>query len=276
MSLSQTIPTEFTKLSSLPPELRSIIWQLAVPAQNRVIDCPSFRRIKSAPCPVLFLVCRESKFYAEKSYQRLRFCGRSCNLLMGDLVSLDSDGHQGLPISLDHDIFLIQKRKWWLWRTTVSNPMADAAASRAGRGKMTTACKRIEKFSALGVCRVCVTCRSCREYDSLVRSHCPECSDFREMIFYYNSRIARGRYNQDEIDWSWKWAHRVLEVFYQHRDWNEPRRMFPPDGPCECSLCQPWSRTDRELFALLKCAKPPSRDLNAHAALFKRRAGNRI
>ncbi|KAH6670202.1 hypothetical protein B0J14DRAFT_114480 [Halenospora varia] len=169
MSLSSNVPVEaspvsdmmmgdhlpYTKLdncpkfSHLPTELRAIIWQLAVPIQNRLVDCPSFRRIKRSPCPVLFLVCKEAKSWAGTQYQRLRLYKKSYNLLMGDLVPITEC--TGLPILLDHDIFVIQHRKWSCWIISRSSPARDAESTHNHKKKLSEACKRIEKFSTIGV-----------------------------------------------------------------------------------------------------------------------------
>ena len=96
----------FFKFSSLPAELRTTIWLLAVPRQDRLVKSPTFRPIKHAPC-LLFLVCKEAKACAETQYQLLQRHNKGCNLLMGTLVpSIDANG---LPISLDH------RSLWTLW-----------------------------------------------------------------------------------------------------------------------------------------------------------------
>ncbi|KAH8655733.1 hypothetical protein BX600DRAFT_470234 [Xylariales sp. PMI_506] len=266
-------PAILSKFSQLPPELRSYIWELAVPVQNRFIDCPSFRKIKSAPCPVLFLVCKAAKSSVEKFYQRLRLCRRNCNLLMGKFVPLNNEKYRGVPISLDHDIFLIQNRQWWLWQTSGSKPAEEAMASRHHGKKFTVVCKRIEKFSTLGIRRVCVTCLDCKQdrgyrkaENDWIRALCAGCSDFCEMIFYRNARNGR---DQEELDWSWQWTHRIEEVLYQRHDWDEARQVFPPKEHCPCSLCRPWSRMDRISSGLVHCAKPQPFDFKAHEALFK-------
>ena len=267
----------FRTFSSLPAELRTMIWLLAVPRQDRLVDSPTFRAIKHAPCPVLFLVCKEAKACAETQYQRLQHYNKGYNLLMGTLVS--SIEASGLPISLDHDIFLIQERKWNCWYTGKSNPRKDAIASRRYGKKLTQACERIEKFSASGVRRVCVTCADCtadhgyhrvRQGDSL-QELCHGCSFLCERIFYPGSRATLGDYeNEEELDWPWKWTYRV-EVFHLHYFWDSAKRVFPPLRACRCSLCQPWSRIDREYLQLLKDDDiPKDTDYDMHNTLFQR------
>lgn len=231
----------FFNFSSLPAELRTMIWLLAVPRQDRVVNCPTFRAIKDAPCAALFLVCKEAKACAETQYQRLQPYKKGYNLLMGTLVpSIEASG---LPISLDHDIFLIQSRKWNCWYTGKSNPREDAIASRRHGEKLTRACERIEKFNASGIRRVCVTCVECtvtlgyrgaRQGDSL-QELCHDCSCLCEQIFYPGTRNTLGQNNrQEEIDWAWKWTYRVEEVFRLHHFWDLAKRVFPPPGACRC------------------------------------------
>jgi hypothetical protein len=267
-------PTDF-KFSSLPAELRTIIWVLAVPVQNRLVDSPTFRAIKHAPCPVLFLVCKEAKACAETQYQRLQRYKKGYNLLMGNLIP--AIGAQGLPISLDHDIFLIQDRKWNCWYTGNSNPRVDAMASRTHGKKLTEACERIEKFSASGVRRVCVTCIGCRAHRGYsevkqgdwLQELCHGCSGLCENIFYPGTRARLGR-AQEEQEWVWKWTHRVQEVFHLHYSRDSAKQVFPSLGACECSLCRPWSRMDREYLQLLKDDVPKDPDYNTHDMLFRR------
>ena len=125
----------FFKFSSLPAESRAMIWLLAVPGQYRLVHRPTFRAIKHTPCPVLFLVCKEAKACAETQYQRLQRYNKGYNLLMGTLLS--STEVSSLPISLNHDIFLIQDRKWNCWLTGKSNQREDWKASRT-HGKKPT------------------------------------------------------------------------------------------------------------------------------------------
>lgn len=266
----------FIKFSSLPAELRTMIWLLAVPRQNRLVNSPRFRAIKHAPCPVLFLVCKEAKACAETQYQRLQRYNKGYNLLMGTLVPRAEAS--GLPISLDHGIFLIQDRKWNGWYTGKSNPREDAKASRMHGKKPTQACERIERFSASGVRRVCVTCLDCtanRGYHRAIQGDslqelCYGCSNLCERIFYPGTRATLGQNNQEELDWTWKWTYRVEEVFHLHYFWDSAKRVFPPLGECRCSLCQPWSRMDREYLQLLKDDIPKDTDYDTHNMLFQR------
>lgn len=276
MPLPLPKPT-FVKFSSLPTELRIIIWLLAVSRQDRLVNIPTFRAIKHAPCPVLFLVCKEAKACAETQYQRLQPYNKSYNLLMGTLVpSIEASG---LPISLDHDIFLIQSRKWSCWYTGKSNPRKDATASRTQGKKLTQACKMIEKFSASGLRRVCVTCADCtadlgyhraRQGRSL-QELCHDCSHLCESIFYPGTRALLGHNNdEEELDWVWKWTYRIDEVFHLHYSWDLVERVFPPTGACRCSLCQPWSRMDRQYLQLLKDDITEDLDVDTHNTLFQR------
>lgn len=253
-----------------------MIWLLAVPRQDRLVNSPTFRAIKHAPCPVLFLVCKEAKACAETQYQRLQRYNKGYNLLMGTLAP--GVEASGLPISLDHDIFLIQDRKWNCWYTGKFNPREDAIASRTHRKKLTQACERIERFSASGVRRVYVTCLDCtanRGYhramqgDSL-QELCPGCSNLCERIFYPGTSATLGHNNQEELDWTWKWTYRVEEVFHLHYFWDSAKRVFPPPGACRCSLCQLWSRMDREYLQLLKDDIPKDPDYDTHNTLFQR------
>ncbi|CAG8978569.1 hypothetical protein HYALB_00010532 [Hymenoscyphus albidus] len=120
----------FSKFTSLPAEIRFMIWLLAVPGQNRLVHSPTFRTIKHAPCPVLFLVCKEAKACAETQYQRLQQDNKGYNLMMGTLTPSNITEGGGLPISLGHDIFVIQSRKWNSWHTGKSNLRKGWTASR--------------------------------------------------------------------------------------------------------------------------------------------------
>jgi hypothetical protein len=79
---------------------------------------------------------------------------------MGDFVP--NINARGLPISLDYNIFLVDPGKWSAWYTGNSNTRKDAMASRMYGKRLTEACRKIEKSSASGIRRVCVTCRYCK------------------------------------------------------------------------------------------------------------------
>lgn len=99
----------YMKLDNFPQFsecLSSFDRPFAVPAQDRLVDCPSSRNIKHAPCSVLFLVCEEAKLWAEPYYHRLQPYKRDYDIIMGDLVP--ESNKIGLLISLNHDIFVIQ------------------------------------------------------------------------------------------------------------------------------------------------------------------------
>ncbi|CAG8962187.1 hypothetical protein HYFRA_00005238 [Hymenoscyphus fraxineus] len=143
----------FNKFTNLPAEIRFMIWLLAVPGQNRLVHSPTFRTIKHAPCPVLFLVCKEAKACAETQYQRLQQYNKGYNLLMGTLIPSDVTNVGGLPISLGHDIFVIQSKKWSSWYTGKSNLRKDWTARRRHGKKPSKACERIGRFNARRVRR---------------------------------------------------------------------------------------------------------------------------
>jgi len=129
MKVSMPLPKPpLFKFSSLPAELRTIIWLLAVPRQDRLVNSTTFRAIKHAPCQVLFLVCKEAKACVETQYQRFQRYNKGYNLLMGTLIP--NIKASDLPISFDHDISLIQDRKWRCWFTGKSSLKEDAIATR--------------------------------------------------------------------------------------------------------------------------------------------------
>jgi hypothetical protein len=156
-------------------------------------------------------------------------------------------------------------------------PREDARASRRYGKKLTQACERIEKFSASGVRRVCVTCPECtadhgyhreRQGDSL-QELCHGCSYLWERVFYPGTRATQSNYeDKEELDWPWKWTYRVKEVFHLYYSWNSAKRIFPPLGACRCSLCQPFSRIDREYLRLFKDNIPKDPDYDTHNMLF--------
>ncbi len=116
-----TIYHTFSPITS-PVELRAIIGQLAVPAKNRLANCPSFRRITHALWPVLFLVCRKAKMWAETQYQRLRFCNKGYNLVMGDLIPIN--GNKGLTIDEFRCWFEVKSQAFPSWGSTVDRSTA--------------------------------------------------------------------------------------------------------------------------------------------------------
>jgi hypothetical protein len=204
----------FPKFSDLPMELRQAIWQLAVPVQDRMVDCPALRKIKHASCPILFLVCKEAKLCAETQYHRLQPYKRDYDIVMSDLVPGTTG--KGLPISLDHDIFVVQQSKWRGWYANKCDPVREAEASFNNKKELSEICKWIEKFSANGVRRGCVTCPKCKigrgpfedDTDPWNGHFCTSCSEFCEMIYFSNIR-AMWNENKFQKEWSWRWSHRL-------------------------------------------------------------------
>ncbi len=85
---------------------------------------------------------------------------------------------------------------------------------------------------------------------------------------YTNARVLP-RQGQPRRNWCQQQTHRVQEVFYLRYNWDEARQVFPPKGPCECSLCRPVTRIDRQYLHLVNDEKPDSLDYNKHETLFK-------
>ncbi|KAI0002791.1 hypothetical protein F4779DRAFT_634949 [Xylariaceae sp. FL0662B] len=147
---ASVVAKDFPRFLELPLELRAMIWQFGVRAQNRVVYTDGLRKVKYASCPVLFVVCKESKIWAEKLYKRLL----GDNLLYCKLRPSYFQGY-GPIISLDDDI--IHLGNWKEWAVRCSHPVFwSLECHRTGR-PLPPICRRIEEFSKNIIRRIAVT-----------------------------------------------------------------------------------------------------------------------
>ncbi|KAI0111675.1 hypothetical protein F4814DRAFT_450349 [Daldinia grandis] len=253
-------PGEFHKFQQLPPELRTMIWNFAVWAQDRFVDTYRLRRIKSAPCPVLFLTCKEAKFWAIRQYKRVK----NGDLLYGKIVPASRKA-TGPVISFEHDIVMMGD--WRLWNAPRNSPRRAyprEVAELQSRGlPLRHIHKRIEVLSARGFHRV-----------ALSRPH----QVHPELIFYKDSRRRFTNFPKygGANDWGWGWTHCLEEVWTIDRVQNyidqtitkHVARVFPPvpGDDCSCTLCE---RADMMIGEELSYKKPEPQDLKEHERIFK-------
>ncbi|KAI1498904.1 hypothetical protein F5X99DRAFT_411606 [Biscogniauxia marginata] len=110
MSSPSTPEVTFHCFPRLPSELRIMIWKYGLYSQNRIVGLRvESRHISYAPCPILFLVCQESKSVTVRAYQRLRRADITCEYaypvssrIGGPLVSFETDiFHIRLPVMVE-------------------------------------------------------------------------------------------------------------------------------------------------------------------------------
>ncbi|KAI8962234.1 hypothetical protein F5Y11DRAFT_347670 [Daldinia sp. FL1419] len=250
-------PNNFPQFSSLPPELRAMIWEFAVPAQDRFVDTYRLRKVKSAPCPVLFLVCKESKSWTSKFYKRVR----NGNFLRGKILPIEQEA-AGPVISFEHDIVMIGDWKIWNPRERMGF-VSDIIKRRQDGVALRPIHLQIEKFSKVGLRRVAVN-----------RPH----TVHPEFIYYKNARNRVVNFSNLGVkleDWSWRWTDKVEEVWnvdhiHNQVDGNvkeQVTRIFPPlpGEPCACTLCE---RADFSTTNPPPYKKPGPFDFEEHERLF--------
>ncbi|KAI1503739.1 hypothetical protein F5X99DRAFT_406738 [Biscogniauxia marginata] len=142
---SRTQP--FTKFSALPPELRNMIWEEAVHEQDRVISAPGGDIVMCASCPVLFLVCKESKQVAAKYYVRLEG---------GDLLAMSlrplSMPCRGPVLSFDYDVFFVSNA--WTYCSFERLASGEIIRNEEKSLPVPIACDKIEGLYRMGIRRV--------------------------------------------------------------------------------------------------------------------------
>ncbi|KAI1800078.1 hypothetical protein F4811DRAFT_567463 [Daldinia bambusicola] len=249
----------FHKFPQLPPEVRATIWECAVPGQNRVVNTYRLRKVTRAPCPVLFLVCKEALFWATKKYRRVR----NGDLLYGSIMPAYSQAN-GPIISFKNDIVNIGDWKAWNNNRGAKCYVTEMYNRKAGGQGLQQIHLRIQKLSKIGFRRVVV------DMDTAVHP---------EMLFYKNSRKIYTTFkhlNNLRSDWSWKWTDKIQEVW----KWDTIRnlvdntfrgnfvRIFPPvpGNECQCTLCH---RADLNIgIRELPYKKPEPGDIDEHERLF--------
>ncbi|KAI1467569.1 uncharacterized protein F4812DRAFT_471554 [Daldinia caldariorum] len=249
---------QFTQLSA---EVRAMIWEYAVTGQNRVVSTYRLRKVTRAPCPVLFLVCKEALFWAIKKYKRVR----NGDLLYGSIMP----GYfkaTGPVISFEDDIVNIGD--WDAWNNNKGSKcyVTDIYNRRAAGQGLQQIHQRIEKLSKIGFRRVVV--------DKNTHVH-------PEMLFYKNSRKILTTFknlNNLRSDWCWKWTDKIEEIWQSDEILNRVDstcrthfvRIFPPlpGNECQCSLCL---RADLNIgVKVLPYNKPEPGDIEEHERIFNR------
>ncbi|OTB15949.1 hypothetical protein K445DRAFT_300754 [Daldinia sp. EC12] len=250
----------FHKFPQLPPEIRVMIWNLAVRAQDRRVTTYRLRRVLRAPCPTLFLVCKESKFWAMKKYKKVR----NGDLLYGKILPAYFEA-RGPIISFDDDIVGIGD--WFAWNPNRGSRCytSEILGRQAGGLGLRKIHQRIKALSKVGFRRVIVG----DKYTSL----------YPEMLFYKNSRKVHTTYRNFggiRDDWSWNWTDKLEEVWKLERIYNMVDhtskesfvRLYPPapGDECSCSLCE---RADLNMgIKDIPYKKPDPYDIEEHERIF--------
>ncbi|KAI0852851.1 hypothetical protein F5Y00DRAFT_272484 [Daldinia vernicosa] len=249
-------PKTFHMFMKLPPELRGMIWEFAVWTQNRFVDTYRLRKIMSAPCPALFLTCKESRSWTTKLYKRVR----NGDLLYGKIMPA-ARAARGPVISFECDI--MKMGDWRHWNSPKHNYPKEVAELRSKELPLRPIHQRIEALSRWGFHRVV-----------LERPH----EVHPELIFYKNSRKHLTNYPQfgGYTGWSWDWTHSIEEVwtidgiynYLDHKIRRQVARVFPPvpGDDCICSLCE---RADTAVIVKLPYKKPHPLDFAEHERIFE-------
>ncbi|KAI1658305.1 hypothetical protein F4813DRAFT_395695 [Daldinia decipiens] len=249
-------PETFHLFPKLPSELRHMIWGFAVWTQDRFVDTYRLRRIKSAPCPALFLTCKEAKLHATKMYKRVR----NGDLLYGKIMPA-SRKVRGPLISFENDIVMIGD--WELWNSLGKPYPKEIVKLQAMGLPLRPIHKRIEKLSTWGFHRVL-----------LERPHYVH----PELLFYKNSRRHLTNFTKYGVrcDWGWTWTDNMEEVWtvdgvHNYIDDSVRKyiaRVFPPvpGDDCICSLCE---RADLANGEPLLYQKPDPSDFEEHERIFE-------
>ncbi|KAI1650394.1 uncharacterized protein F4817DRAFT_312762 [Daldinia loculata] len=245
----------FHMFQKLPRELRAMIWGFAVWAQNRFVGTYRLRKIKSAPCPVLFLTCKESKFWATKLYKRVK----NGDLLYGRIMPASREA-RGPVISFENDI--VMTGDWRLWNSYYGYYSKEVVKLQSAGQALRPIHKRIEAL-----------CRRAFHRVVLQRPHYVH----PELIFYKNARKHVTTFPKygGRNDWGWAWTDNIEEVWtidgvHNYIDNSVKKhlaRVFPPvpGDDCFCSLCE---RADIALGRELPYQKPDPQDIKEHERIF--------
>ncbi|KAI0171919.1 hypothetical protein GGR52DRAFT_591723 [Hypoxylon sp. FL1284] len=258
-------PRVFHKFRQLPPELRAMIWQFAVPAQNRVVKTDGLRRVIHCPCPVLFLVCKEAKYHAAKLYQKVRKEARHGADLAKSRVIPSYYAWPGPLVSFQHDIIELGACKFWRMMSPQELGRVQQLIDRGEtvrpivRSIMGLRERRIRRIAVLA--------------DTWWKVKRPE------SLFYRNAAPRKFQFGTNQtttITWPSAWADFVQEVWAREptaylterpvsiaRRRHHIRRLFPPEqgAGCVCSIC---SKADH----LGSSDKPDPRDFDEHERRF--------
>ncbi|KAF3062040.1 hypothetical protein GL218_03768 [Daldinia childiae] len=248
----------FHMFPKLPRELRGMIWRYAAWAQDRFVETYRLRRIKSAPCPVLFLTCKEAKFWTTDLYKRVK----NGDLIYGRIMPAFRIA-RGPVISFENDIMMIGD--WHLWNSS-STPFPKEVAILQAEGKsLRPIHKRIKARSKRGFHRVAVQ-----------RPH----HVHPELIFYKNARkhLTTFQMYGGHNNWGWTWANDIEEVWAIDEVHNyidasfkaHVARVSPtvPGDDCSCSLCE---RADAATAKWIPIPyhKPSACDIEEHERIFE-------
>ncbi|KAI1100715.1 hypothetical protein F4804DRAFT_335989 [Jackrogersella minutella] len=252
--------TTFERFPDLPPELRCVVWDHFMHTEDRIVVADHLRKITRAPCPVILLVCQESKSWAEKLHKYKKVMNG--NLLRGRVLPMTIPLKAPL-VSFETDIFYIGKWQTWITRWT-SNINLDVQR-RLQHGIPLTALQRgIQAFSGRGVRRVAIP---------------GDHSQWADLLYFANARAwvnEFGVFNQQRQpnDWAWAWCRKLEEVYTIGATFSAvempPRRhmsrVFPTPSTesCACSLCHGENNTRIRSGH----QKPAVNDRDEHERLF--------
>ncbi|KAI1386810.1 uncharacterized protein F4822DRAFT_431678 [Hypoxylon trugodes] len=255
-------PDTFPKFGRLPTELRLMILKFAVRAEDRIVTTNHLRRVKKAPCPVLFLVCRETYNWSQEFYQRIP---------RGDLwrpAVPTNTPVRGPIVSFETDIIDIGDWYRW-WKFGGGRKDSQVRKCRREGSPLPRTFASIESFSQRNKIR------------RVVRGPTSNYLRLSEMLFYKNARKSAIKYvDVDSLtkydDWCFQWASELEEVWSLDSTYNEVTeierplrlcRVFPPVGnePCPCILCAKYDHFGQENVPYMK---PAPKDVKGHELLF--------
>lgn len=254
----------FHQFQNLPTGIRMMIWRLAIRDRNRVVFTKGLRKITYAPCPRIFLVCKDSYACAKLIYKKVR----GGDLIQGKVVPVE-DRAAGPIVSFEYDIFMADG--WDRWRTTQNTGAEQTVRYR--RYYLDLPLRPIEtRIEAFRISRVAF-----RRAEAESRKF--------EMVFYKNARKCYTLVDEmtDERDeWAWAWTEGIEEVWVldytpslcNGRVRRHLNRMFPPlpKSDCVCSLCQTVLYMGQENVWY---TKPDPLDIEEHERLFNQIAMDR-
>ncbi|OTB02449.1 hypothetical protein M426DRAFT_24612 [Hypoxylon sp. CI-4A] len=256
------------RLMDLPKELRIMIWRRVMYAENRIIETYKLHQITRAPCPITFLICKESFYMTRMKYMRVG----GGDLLKGPIITEHSLPEQWFwrapVVSFKNDIFHVDT--WNLWDPDGFGFGFNTVAGEVRRLRKVGLPPRsfhqnIEAFSKRGIRRVAVGYHPNRRA--------------AEMLFYRNARLSTTYYVNSGVvkhdGWAWDWAKDIREVWILEKIPNHLtltdrvylNQVFPPPPgvPCVCSLC---ARVNTHGEMQAGYSKPSPYDFAEHERLF--------
>lgn len=251
--------SKFHQFSDLAPELRIMIWKHAVSAQDRIVDTNKLRRITRAPCPVLFLVCKEALRETKEFYQRIS----QGDILYGRVIPLITNQYAPV-VSFEHDIWNIGDWDQWDSRPRLNPVTLDARRRRRDGQPLRSVQRRIEAVRDLRIRRIAVTILDTWVPDSPLIRH--------ERLFYKNARwrwTCWDNNRNDRDDWGFAWTDFLREVWCDSVRGSSARynRVFPPlpGHKCPCGVCVNFDNLGEQEAGY---EKPAPLDREAHERIF--------